>query len=97
MKILPDPALFEWDKSNIEKNWLKHGVTYKEIEEVFSNKPLLVSEDIKHSENEERYQALGKTNNERLIFLSFTVRKNKVRVISARDMSKKEEKIYEKI
>lgn len=97
MKVLPEPVVFEWDKGNIEKNWLKHGVSYKEIEEIFSNKPLLVSEDKKHSKIEERYQALGKTNNERLIFLSFMVRNNKVRVISARDMSKKEEKIYENI
>lgn len=97
MKVLPEPVVFEWDKGNIEKNWLKHGVSYKEIEEVFLNKPLLLSEDIKHSKNEERYQALGKTNNERLIFLSLTTRNNKVRVISARDMSKKEEKIYENI
>ena len=97
MRILPEPILFEWDKGNIEKNWLKHGVSNKEIEEVFSNKPLLVSKDIKHSEIEERYQALGKTDSERLIFLSFMVRNNKVRIISARDMSKKEEKIYEKI
>jgi len=58
---------------------------------------LLVSKDKKHSKIEERYQALGKTNNERLIFLSLMVRNNKIRVLSALDISKKEEKIYENI
>lgn len=97
MKILPIPVLFEWDKGNIDKNLLKHGVTNQETEEVFNNKPLLISEDVKHSKDEERCQGLGKTNNERLIFVSFMIRNYKVRIISARDMSKKEKNIYEKI
>lgn len=97
MKILPEPVSFEWDKGNIDKNLLKHEVTNKEAEEVFSNKPLFVSEDFKHSKTEKRFQALGKTNKVRLLFVSFTIRKNKVRIISVRDMSKKEVTVYEKI
>jgi len=97
MKILPEPLAFEWDEGNKEKNRIKHGVTIKEAEEVFKNKPLLVSEDRIHSLDEIRFQALGKTDDDRLLFLSFTIRENNVRIISVRDMSRKEQKIYEKI
>jgi len=95
MKILPEPIAFEWDEGNKEKNEKKHNVTYKEAEEAFGNSPLIVSEDSKHSIYEKRFQALGKTDKGRFLFLSFTLRKNKVRIISARDMSRKEEMKYE--
>lgn len=96
MTILPNPFSFEWDKGNSDKNLKKHNVTNQEAEEVFSNEPLVVLEDIKHSRQETRFQALGVTSKRRKLFLSFTVRKNKMRIISARDMSKKEEVVYEK-
>ncbi len=96
MRILPEPLSFDWDKGNIDKNLKKHNVSFKEAEEPFENEPFLISEDLKHSAKELRFQALGKTDSERLLFLSFTVRNNKVRVISARDMSRREKKIYEK-
>ena len=95
MRNLPKPVVFEWDKGNTEKNFKKHGITNKEAEEVFSNEPFFISEDPEHSKRELRFQALGKTNNEKLLFLSFTIRKNKVRIISARDMSRKERRVYE--
>jgi uncharacterized DUF497 family protein len=98
MRIFPDPIIFEWDKGNIKKNYEKHGVTNQEAEELFSNEPFIISEDTKHSvKNEQRFQALGKTKSGRKLFLSFTVRINKIRVISIRDMNKKEEVIYEAI
>lgn len=96
MKILPEPLSFEWDKGNSDKNLIKHQVTIKEAEEVFSDKGLLVSEDIKHSGKELRFQALGKTGESRMIFVSFTIRGDKIRVISIRDMNKKEGVVYEK-
>ncbi len=96
MKILPEPVVFEWDKGNIDKNFIRHGITNKEAEEVFNDEPPLLSEDIRHSTTERRFQALGRTNNGRLLFVSFTIRNDKVRVISARDMNKKEVKMYEK-
>lgn len=96
MKILPEPVVFEWDKGNINKNFISHNVTNKEAEEVFSNKPL-VSEDTKHSTTEKRFQALGKTDKGRLLFISFTIRNEKVRIISARDMNKKEVKKHEEV
>ena len=87
---------FEWDEGNIEKNWIKHKVYYKEAEEVFFDKDLVISVDIMHSEKEERYQCLGKTNNNRLLFIGFTFRQGKIRVISARPASRKERYKYEK-
>lgn len=96
MEIIPEPLEFEWDKGNKDKNVHKHKVANQEAEEVFGNEPLVMAEDKKHSKHEQRYQALGKTNKGREMFLSFTVRENKVRVISIRDMNKKEEIQYEK-
>lgn len=86
---------FEWDQANIEKNWLKHKVSPIECEQIFFNKPLLVVEDLKHSQRERRYYALGHTDNGRLLFVAFTIRENLIRVISTRDMSRKERKKYE--
>ena len=87
---------FQWDSANLEKNWIKHQVSQFECEEVFFNEPILLFEDAKHSDHEPRNYVLGKTNLERRLFLVFTVRNNLIRVISARDMSKKERGIYEK-
>jgi len=94
MELLDRVEGFDWDEGNKEKNWEKHKVTYLECEEVFFNKPLIVKEDEPHSIAEARYYALGKTDSERLLFVVFTIRSRKIRVISARDMNKRERKIY---
>ncbi|MCK4914264.1 MAG: BrnT family toxin [Planctomycetes bacterium] len=86
---------FQWDKGNIEKNWLKHKVSPVECEQMFFNQPVVAAEDLKHSQKEKRYYALGQTDDKRLLFVAFTFRRNFVRVISARDMSQKERKSYE--
>lgn len=91
---LKDCTEFDWDVSNINKNWYKHHVNFTECEEIFFNKPFWVYFDKKHSEKEERYYSLGRTNNERMLFVVFTVREKKIRIISARDMNKNERKIY---
>lgn len=96
MRVLSEPLSFEWDAGNTNKNLEKHLVTNQEAEEVFINEPLVVITDVKHSTTESRFQALGKTNKNRLLFLSFTIRNNKIRIISIRDMNKKEKKEYEK-
>ncbi|MGH2582695.1 MAG: BrnT family toxin [Anaerolineales bacterium] len=88
---------FEWGESNREKNWEKHGVSASECEEVFFNLPLILREDIAHSQNEPRYYALGQTGMGRGLFIVFTICRDKVRVISARGMSRKERKIYEQV
>jgi uncharacterized protein len=70
-------------------------VHWAECEEVFFNQPLIVAEDQKHSQHEPRYYLLGETDVGRQIFVVFTVRNKLIRVISARDMSKKERSAYE--
>jgi hypothetical protein len=94
-----DPLLrcagFDWDEGNLLKNWEKHGVSASECEQVFFNQPLLVAVDAAHSGKEVRYYELGRTDANRLLFLVLTVRKDLVRVISAREMSRRERRVYE--
>lgn len=85
---------FDWDNWNRDKNWIKHKVTYRECEEVFFNSPRVTYKDIKHSGIEKRHGILGKTDNKRLLHITFTVRVNLIRIISARDMDKKERAKY---
>ena len=87
---------FDWDHGNSRKND-KHGVSSAEAEQVFFNDPLLLVEDTKHSHAEQRYHALGKTDEGRTLHITFTLRQagERIRVISARDMHKKERAIYE--
>ena len=88
---------FDWDNGNARKSEEKHDVSMAEAEQIFFNDPLLLLEDVKHSQRENRHHALGKTDEGRLLHITFTLRKSgeKIRVISARDMHKKERKIYE--
>jgi uncharacterized DUF497 family protein len=94
LEIIKECAGFQWDAGNSDKNWISHQVTKSECEQIFFNQPLLIQNDEKHSEIEVRYYALGKTDDERKLFIVFTIRKNLIRVISARDMSKKEREVY---
>ena len=89
---------FDWDDGNTRKNQDKHGVNQSEAEQVFFNEPLLLLLDEKHSDKEARYHAYGKTDDGRKIHIAFTLRKNGIliRVISARDMHRKEVMTYEK-
>jgi uncharacterized DUF497 family protein len=86
---------FQWDSANRDKNWKKHKVAISEIEEVFMNSPLFFFDDVKHSEKEQRILALGQTYERRKLSITFTIRHKHIRVISARDMSKKERRSYE--
>lgn len=86
---------FDWDEGNLEKNWISHKVTAVECEQVFFNLPLVVADDVKRSQNETRFYALGQTDAGRLLFLGFTIRRKLIRVISARDMNRKERKVYQ--
>jgi uncharacterized DUF497 family protein len=87
---------FEWDAGNARKNE-KHGVSNAEAEQAFFNVPLLMIEDTRHSAREPRFHALGRTDEGRLLHITFTLRSagQKIRVISARDMRRKERAIYE--
>ncbi|MEK6747218.1 MAG: BrnT family toxin [Pseudomonadota bacterium] len=86
---------FEWDDFNQHKSWKKHGISKQEAEQIFMCSPLLILDDERHSYYEARYHALGKTQENKKLFISFTVRANKVRIISARAMSRTERRIYE--
>jgi uncharacterized protein len=88
---------FEWDAGNAEKNWLRHQVSQSECEQVFFNLPFVVSEDDLHSRDELRYYALGRTDAGRLLFVVYTLRGERVRIISARDMTRRERKEYEDV
>jgi uncharacterized protein len=87
---------FEWDRGNSGKNLERHGVSDGECEEVFFNEPLISGQDLRHSQTEQRCYAYGQTDGERLLFLVFTFRSDRIRVISARDMNKNERESYEK-
>ena len=85
---------FEWDERNSAKNEAKHGVTNRESEGIFFNKPLVIARGSKGG-NVIRYVALGKTSGSRLLTVVFSVRAKRIRVISARPMSRNERKVYE--
>ncbi len=85
---------FDWDEGNIDKNWIKHQVSPSECEQVFFNRPIVVNDDKVHSDQEKRFYALGKTDMKRFLFIAFTVRNSLIRIISARDMSRKERRIF---
>lgn len=89
------PSEFEWDRGNKDKNWLKHKVGFREVEEAFFNRPLKILFDTKHSQKESRFVAFGVSSKGRRLVLVFTVRNQKIRVISARNQSRKERNFYE--
>jgi uncharacterized protein len=93
---LEDCVGFDWDEGNVEKNWDRHRVTREEAEDVFFNEPLVVRSDLRHSAKEKRYYALGKSSVGRPLFLAFTIRRKPIRVISVRDMNRKELEAYER-
>lgn len=92
---LDDCVGFDWDDGNIDKNWDSHRVAWWETEEVFFNRPRPIFEDPRHSANEERFYVLGQTNAGRWLFVSFTIREELIRPISARDMNARERTVYD--
>ena len=86
---------FLWGEGNLLKSWEKYKVTSAECEQLFFNQPLIVAKDEKHSSEEARFFTLGQTDTRRRLFVVFTVRNNMIRIISARDMNRKERKAFE--
>jgi hypothetical protein len=88
---------FDWDAGNARKSDDKHQVSQAEVEQVFFNVPLVLAPDVKHSQTEPRFHALGKTTAGRLLHIAFTLRfvGRKIRPISAREMHRKERRVYE--
>jgi uncharacterized DUF497 family protein len=88
---------FDWDEGNSRKSADEHDVSQAEAESIFFGDPLILVEDSKHSKEERRFHALGQTVQGRALHVSFTLRENEtlIRVISARDMNRKERQLYE--
>jgi uncharacterized DUF497 family protein len=93
--LVPGLEGFEWDAGNTDKNWLRHAVHQAEAEQALLNTPLVLAADITHSQAEARFIALGQTDTGRGLAVVFTVRGNRIRVISARTMSKAERRVYD--
>jgi hypothetical protein len=94
---LPEIIEFEWDSGNEQKNWIRHKVSAEEAEELFFTEEQLILEDIRHStKHEKRYILIGKSKRGRMLFIVYTIRKRKIRIISARDADRKEVVLYEK-
>jgi hypothetical protein len=87
---------FDWDEGNLTKNRVRHRVAAAECEQVFFNRPLAAAADEQHSEEEPRVYVLGQTDTGRRLFIAFTIRRGLIRVISARDMNRRERAEYEK-
>jgi len=94
-EVVEKAVSFQWDEGNRDKNWIKHGITQAECEQVFFNLPLLVFDDSRHSQNEERFYALGRTDAGKGLFIIFTYwDQSLIRIISARRMTKAEKDYY---
>jgi|SRR5271157_2094434 len=87
---------FDWDEANVAKNWERHRVTPEEAEDVFFQDLFVLRGDLRNSKREKRYWALGKTARGRGLFVAFTIRRKLIRVISARDMSRREDEEYQR-
>ena len=93
--LVEQPIKFEWDQGNKDKNAVKHSVSNNECEEVFFDPNKKILADVLHSDDEARYLLLGKTKTGRVLFVVFTLRGKKIRIISARDTKNKERRLYE--
>jgi hypothetical protein len=86
---------YEWDANKAIKNLAKHGVSFAEAKTIFDD-PLYVDfYDLDHSEDEERYLIVGESNRGRLLIVSYTERRESIRIISAREVTKSEREAYE--
>jgi uncharacterized DUF497 family protein len=93
-EFFPEIEGFQWDEGNDSKNWTRHGTSQTEAEQVFVNRPVVVVDDVAHSRAEARYFSFGRTDGGRLLTVVFTVRGRRLRVISARSMSRRERRQY---
>ena len=96
MKTIEKPLGFEWDEGNREKSWIKHKISAQEAQQVFFDEHKIVYKDVPHSVAEDRYIVLGQTESAQILFVVYTLRGEKVRIISARPANRKEVLLYEK-
>lgn len=95
MEFFAEVDGFEWNRGNHSKNLIKHKISNNEAEQVFLDEEAVIRRDEIHSTHEERYIIIGKTEENKLLFVVFTLRKKLIRIISARVINKKEKKLYE--
>ncbi len=93
-ELLAECTGVQWDAGNAEKNWRAHRVSQAEAEQVFFNRPVVIAPDLAHSAREARYAALGRTTAGRRLSVVFTIRVTLIRVISARDMGRRDRRLY---
>jgi uncharacterized protein len=86
---------FDWDENKASSNLSKHGVSFEEAKTVFDDVFYVDFYDPDHSDNEERYLIVGKSSRGRLLIVSYTERKDSIRLISARETTRSEREIYE--
>ncbi|MBN3924408.1 BrnT family toxin [Nostoc sp. NMS4] len=86
---------FEWDENKAARNILKHQVSFEEAKTVFDDPLYVEFYDPDHSDDEERYLIIGESSRTRLLIVSYTERENWIRLISAREVTRSERKIYE--
>ncbi len=87
---------FEWDENKAEQNLKKHGVSFEEASTIFGDPLERTIHDPLHSEAEDRFISLGQSERRRLLVVVFTERGDKIRIISAREATRRERKDYEK-
>lgn len=87
---------FEWDKGNVGKNLKKHHVSDQEAEQAFFDQDKVQHSDSIHSQSEKRFILIGKSKNQKILYIAYTARKKKIRIISARPLNQKEKCLYEK-
>lgn len=95
MRVVKSAVEFQWDAGNNEKP-KKHGLKLEETEEVFFDSNKVIFADWKHSGAEKRFTLLGKTKKGKILNVTYVLRKNKIRVVTARSINKKEVDLYEK-
>jgi len=91
---LPEPVEFEWDDWNISKNRVKHNVSVEEAEQLFGDPNKTIFHDALHSQKEKRFIVIGKALNSRILYAAFILKNKKVRIISVRDLNRKERYLY---
>lgn len=86
---------FEWDVAKAESNEKKHGVSFLEATAIFGDMLSLTFPDPDHSNEEDRFVTIGISQRQRLLIVSHTDRESRIRIISARQVTRGERKIYE--
>ncbi len=85
---------YEWDENKAVKNLAKHGVSFAEAKTIFDDPMYVDFYDLDHSEDEERYLIVGESNRGRLLIVSYTERRESIRIISAREVTKSDRETY---